>query len=111
MSEQQRGVKTRRMASWVGRLTVVLLLLVLSVAGGASYYYVMPLVTDVLEEQAAMKTRIKEFEGADKALRDDISKLLDTSIKRELDTLREVQSAEIRGLTEELKLLKRRKVA
>ena len=52
MSEQQRGVKTRRKASWVGRFTVVLLLLLLAVAGGASYYVVMPLVVDVLEEQA-----------------------------------------------------------
>ena len=105
MSEQQRGVKTHRMASWVGRFTVVLLLLVLAVAGGASYYYVMPLVTSVLEEQAAMKTRIKEFDDADNALRADILELLDTSLERELDTLREVQSAEIRGLAEELKLL------
>ena len=105
MSEQQRGVKTRRKASWVGRFTVVLLLLVLAVAGGASYYVVMPLVVDVLEEQAAMKARIKEFEDADKALRDDIPELLNTAIQPQLDTLREVQSAEIRGLNEELQLL------
>ncbi len=106
MSEQQRGVKTRRKASWVGRFTVVLLLLVLAVAGGASYYYVMPLAVDVLEEQTAMKTRIEGFEDADKALRNDIPELLNTVIQRELDTLREVQSAEIRDLTEELKRLK-----
>ena len=106
MSEQQRGVKARQKASWVGRFTVVLLLLVLAVAGGASYYYVMPLVGEVLEEQAAMKASIKEFGDADKALRGDIPELLNAAIQRELETLREVQSAEIRGLTEELKLLK-----
>ena len=106
MSEQQRGVKTRRKASWVGRFTVVLLLLVLAVAGGASYYYVMPLVVNILEEQAVMNTSIKEVEAADKALRDDIPDLVNTAIQREINTLRARQSAEIRGLTEELELLK-----
>ena len=106
MSEQQRGVKTRRKASWVGRFMVVLLLLVLAVAGGASYYYVMPLVVNILEEQAVMNTSIKEVEAADKALRDDIPDLVNTAIQREINTLRELQSAEIRGLTEELELLK-----
>ena len=106
MSEQQRGVKARRKVSWVGRFAAALLLFFLAAAGGALYYYVMPLVADVLEEQAAMKTSIKGFEGADKALRDDIPDLLNTAIQREIGTLREVQSAEIRGLTEELNLLK-----
>ena len=106
MTEQRRGVKTRRKASWVGRFTVVLLLLVLAVAGGASYYYVMPLVVNILEEQTVMNTSIKEVEAADKALRDDIPDLVNTAIQREINTLRELQSAEIRGLTEELELLK-----
>lgn len=102
MSERSDKAKTGKQGSWIARICVFLLIVIVGLGAGAAYFYGLPLVDQLVEERASVKTSLEELRDADRAVADTIMTEIARALEIQTKPLVEKQATDIALLSREI---------